>query len=169
MTAQIYGSVFTAVLNTSSSFVSLASQSHGRSVYHFTKPSISQSSDDIAQLRRLGSSVNLTVHDGKAEGRKVVDVRVHLGRAILNIRYGTEARREVTRLTRHGLRTLGGQVWEREVGSGRWNGREVAQVRGQGSVSGWELEYVRAPDEYPELAWDSANIRPVRQRKQRRH
>ena len=106
--------MFTAVLNTSATYVPLNTQSHGRPVYHFTKPGPApHSSDDIVQLRRLGSAVNLTVHDGKAEqgGRKVVDVRVHLGRAIINIRYGSTRDRELTRLARHGLRTLSGQVW----------------------------------------------------------
>ena len=57
---QIYRSVFTTVLN-SSFIVDYETVSHGLDSYYFTKPEVWRNSDDSAQLRRLGSMINLTL------------------------------------------------------------------------------------------------------------
>ena len=172
---QIYANVFTAVLD-GARLVNLSSRAgHGRAaaVLHLTKPSLRQSSDDIMQLRRLGPSVNLTVHDGQAEARKVVDVRLHLGGTggggVLNIRYGVSQAKEAGRLVRHALRSLAARVWERELenDAGRWNAKERSQIQMTGSLAGYELEHIRSPHDYPELTWDIANIRVVRGKRHR--
>ena len=82
---QIYSSVFTAVLN-SSFIVDYETVSHGLDSYYFTKPEVWRYSDDIAQLRRLGSKINLTVHESQSDSSKTMDVKLHLENTIINIR-----------------------------------------------------------------------------------
>lgn len=163
---QIYSSVFASVLD-NSYYVNISSQAHGKKVFHLTKHNVLQSSDDIMQLRRLGSAVNITVHDGQNDNHKVLDVRLHLKSVILNIRYGVEALKETSRLTRHALRTLSGRVWERELERGRWNSKEKSQIQMTGVLAGYELEHIRSPIQYPELVWDLSNIRVVRGKRHR--
>ena len=73
-------------------FVSYSSHPDGAAVdgYYFVKSPIWRSSGDVAQLRRLERSVNLTMHESQTDNSKILDVRVHLpGKRDLNTVQGT--------------------------------------------------------------------------------
>ena len=111
---QIYQNVLTSVLN-SSSMVDFKTSSHGFDSFYFTKAESWRASDDIAQLRRLGSKVNLTVHENAFDATKTMDVKMHMSSGtIVNIRYGTEPGRERGRLLRHAGRLLAKRAWAEE-------------------------------------------------------
>ena len=61
-----------------------------------------------------GSKINLTVHESSEAGGKVMDVRLRLEGAAINLRYGTEPAREKARLVRHAARGLARRAWARE-------------------------------------------------------
>ena len=165
---QIYNIVFTSVLNNSFP-TNIHSQIHGKTVWHFTKTDLEASTNDITMLRRLGSAVNLTVHDGVSDNRKVVDVRVHVHQIIINVRYGVDLVKEKNRLIRHALRSLSVRVWEEELERDVWSTEEKNEMISHGSLEGWELDYNQAPALYPQLAWDRLNIHVVRSRKHSLH
>ena len=111
---QIYQNVLTSVLN-GSSIVDFQTSSHGLDSFYFTKPESWRASDDIAQLRRLGSKVNLTVHENQFDATKTMDVKMHMiSGTVINIRYGTEVGRERGRLLRHAARLIGKRAWGEE-------------------------------------------------------
>ena len=75
----------------------------------FIKNPIWRSSEDIVQLRRLGAGrVNLTMHESQKTSdvnSKILDVKVHLPGAVINVRYGAAggAGAERARLLRHAI------------------------------------------------------------------
>ena len=162
---QIYQNVFTSVLNNSRA-VDFETVSHGTDSFYFTKPDSWKTSDDIAQLRRLGSKVNLTVHESQFDASKTMDVKVHLSSTVINIRYGTDPLREKARLLRHSARVVIRKAWAREkelIDSGEktvntWTPKEIKQIQTKGSVDGWEVEYGNPPAKFPELASDMENV-----------
>ena len=80
--------------------------------FYFTKGESWRASDDIAQLRRLGSKVNLTVHENQFDATKTMDVKMHMSSGtVINIRYGTEPGRERGRLLRHAARVIAKRAW----------------------------------------------------------
>jgi hypothetical protein len=171
--------VFSAVLNTSHllPFRGLAAHDDHRDLVYLIKEDAAAASADILQLRRLGGRANLTVHEGGEGGgggggkaATVVDVRLHLEAAVLNIRYGTSALKETARLLRHALRALAPRVWERETeNSARWTGKERRQLEATGVVPGYELEYRHSPLSYPELYGDPLNVQVVKSGKRSPH
>lgn len=154
--------VFSKVLN-DSQIVPFASAPRG-DVYFFTKDDISESSKDIIQLQRLGPLVNLTIHDSQTDNTKIMDVRIHLGNTVINIRYGTEPDSERSRLLRHALKSVTRRAWARELEapSRQWTNEEKQQLIAQGFVEGVDVEYKVDVEEYPELANDLDNVRFVR-------
>ena len=162
---QIYQNVFTSVLN-NSYIVDYETVSHGMDSFYFTKPDSWKTSDDIAQLRRLGSKVNLTVHESQFDASKTMDVKVHLSSTIINIRYGTDPLREKARLLRHSARVVIRKAWAREkelIDRGEktvntWTSKEIKQIQASGSADGWEVEYRNPPNKFPELATDMDNV-----------
>ena len=111
---QIYQNVLTTVLN-GSSIVDFQTSSHGLDSFYFTKSESWRASDDIAQLRRLGSKVNLTVHENQFDATKTMDVKMHMSSGtVINIRYGTESGRERGRLLRHAARLIAKRAWADE-------------------------------------------------------
>ena len=111
---QIYQNVFTSVLN-DSFIVDFETSSHSQDSFYFTKSDSWRTSDDIAQLRRLGSKINLTVHENQFDTTKTMDVKVHmLSGTLINIRYGTDPVRERARLLRHAARVVAKRAWSEE-------------------------------------------------------
>ena len=111
---QIYQNVLTSVLN-GSFVVDFETSSRGLDSFYFTKADSWRTSDDIAQLRRLGTKVNMTVHENQFDATKTMDVKVHLlTGTVINIRYGTEPARERGRLLRHAARLLAKRAWGEE-------------------------------------------------------
>jgi len=170
--------VVSAVLNTSYllPFRGLAAHDDHRDLVYLIKEDAAAASADILQLRRLGGRANLTVHEGGEGGSggsktaTVVDVRLHLEAAVLNIRYGTSVPKETARLLRHALRALAPRVWERETeNSARWTGKERRQLEATGVVPGYELEYRHSPLSYPELYGDPLNVQVVKSGKRSPH
>lgn len=135
----------------------------------------------VVVVRRLSSSsINVTISDGVFQGRKVMDIRLRLSDATVNIRYGVTAANERARVLGHVTRDLNRRVWSREQDivsgavpggwSAAWRDREIKQILGGHSVDGWDLEYRHSPDQYPELAADIVNVKMVRaNRKRSRH
>ena len=162
--------VFGKVLNGSTLVDFFMVSRTGLDSYFFIKNPIWRSSDDIMQLKRLGKSVNLTMHESQTDNTKILDVKVHLINVAVNVRYGAEAAAEKTRLLRHSLKLVSKRAWAREKealtagtmkpSKSDWTSREIRQITdGQGYADGYEVVYNRDPRIYPELANDLENVR----------
>jgi len=127
-------------------------------------------SDDITQLRRLGSKVNVTAHESQFDANKYIDVKVNLGSVNINIRYGMDPHQERARLLRHFARIITRNAWAKEKdiinrfgkGTIKWNSHDIKQLRTAGAVEGWEVVYKKPPSKYPELATDMKNVMIVK-------
>ena len=151
----------------------------GADAYFFLKSPIWQSSEDVVQLRRLGAAeVNLTTHEslinGGEEGgssAKILDVKVHLPGAVVNVRYGSAgAGAERARLLRHALKLASRRAWAREKErlAGRregttWTAREAKQILNKGYADGWRAEFARDVKDFPDLANDIDNVKFVKE------
>lgn len=168
---QVTSQVFAAVLN-ESQLVDFPLVTHADEDCHFfVKNPIWRSSDDLVQLRRLGpDKVNLTTHesmttDDGGRSTKILDVKVHLERSVINIRYGTSAVAEKKRLLRHSLKLGTRRAWAKErqaLAEGKqqqpWTSDEVERIHGQGFLSSYEVIFTQDVDLYPELANDMDNL-----------
>ena len=180
--------IFKSVLDTAT-FVDFVSVSkNGEDVYYFVKEQIGQSTDDIRALHRLGPRVNLTTHDTQTDNSLTMDVRVHLDKTQINIRYGTTAKAEKTRLLRHTYKMLTRRVWIREkellmneeklhgdnsnfrLTNYPWNQSQRKQLKRKGMVDGFDIFFKREAQKYPELATSLDNVRfiPRKRQSQRR-
>ncbi len=130
----------------------------GADAHFFVKPtSWPGSSEDVAQLRRLGAArINLTLHEGQdSNGKKVLDVKAHLAGEIVNVRYGADANEERGRLLRHAFKTTARRAWAR-------------QKLDKSFLDGYEVVMARDVEDYPELATDPDNVRFVKKKKNKR-
>jgi len=160
----------------------------GEDVFYFVKEQIGQATDDIRALHRLGPRVNLTTHDTQTDNSLTMDVKVHLENTQINIRYGTNAKAEKTRLLRHTYKMLTRRVWAREkelaiaeeklhgdnskirLTNYSWNPSQRKQLLRKGSVDGFDIFFKREVQKYPELANSLENVRflPRKRQSQRR-
>ncbi|CAB4063435.1 unnamed protein product [Lepeophtheirus salmonis] len=158
---QVQRSVFTQVLE-GAKLVEFKTVPRDDDMLFFTKPKIRP--DDITALRRLGPSVNLTIHESQTSEKEIkfLDVKVHLADTILNIRYGTSPESEKARLLRHAYKTISRKIWLKERTSGRWSPRDMQSLLSQGFVSGFITQYrLKNIEKYPELSTDLNNIEIV--------
>ena len=101
---------------------------------------------------------------------QVLDVRIHRPNAVINLRYGTNLARERQRLLHHCRTGAIRKAWHRERDSLRnnvpavrdWTQQEADEILKLGAASGYDGEYIRDVDKYPELAEDPFNIRFVK-------
>ena len=180
--------IFKSVLGTAT-FVDFVSVSKtGEDVYYFVKEQIGQSTEDIRALHRLGPRVNLTTHDTQTDNSLTMDVKVHLDNTQINIRYGTNAKAEKTRLLRHNYKILTRRAWAKEKELLRaeeqlhgdnsnirltnypWNPSQRKQLLRKGTVDGFDIFFKREVQKYPELATSLDNVRfiPRKRQSQRR-
>ena len=153
--------VFEYVLN--AAYLALNTQHGDTDAYYFVKPNIYQASKDIKMLHKLGPSVNLTTHDSQsADGSVLMDVKIHLPKTIISIRYGGNIVIEKNRILRHTIKVTTRRAWQNQKNQlEKWKPMEQDQLRRKGSVDNYEVHFIREPSEYPELAADLTNVRFV--------
>ncbi|OQR66691.1 teneurin-3-like [Tropilaelaps mercedesae] len=160
--------VFTAVFN-NTQLVDVHLVMHGIDVFYFVKDATWKYDDDLTQLQRLGTAINVTHHSDHAN--QYSDIRVHTTFAVLSIRYGAQMAKEQQRILRHAKKHAVSQRWaqERELlsrdhGSTRrqsgvdWTDKEKDDIIRTGSAPGYRGDYHHDVTVYPELADDPANI-----------
>lgn len=160
--------VFTAVFN-NTQLVDVHLVMHGIDVFYFVKDATWKYDDDLTQLQRLGTAINVTHHSDHAN--QYSDIRVHTTYAVLSVRYGAQMAKEQQRILRHAKKHAVSQRWaqERELlnrdhGSiGRqsgvdWTDKEKDDIIRTGSAPGYRGDYHHDVNVYPELADDPANI-----------
>lgn len=69
--------VFTTILN-NSYLLDLHLVMHGNDVFYFVKDNTWRVADDLTQLQRLGTNVNTTVHENKADDPRTGGHQVHI-------------------------------------------------------------------------------------------
>ncbi|XP_054267852.1 teneurin-a-like isoform X4 [Macrosteles quadrilineatus] len=175
----IYRDVITSVFN-NTFLLPFTLVAHGalQDAFHFVKEDAWRASEDRAQLKRFGSQFNTTFHekDGEAGSGKVLDVRIHRPNAVINLRYGTTLTRERQRLLHHCKTAALRKAWHRERDALRnnvpaawdWSQQEADEILKLGAATGYDGEYIRDVDRYPELAEDPYNIRFVKKAQSRR-
>ncbi|XP_028967535.1 teneurin-m [Galendromus occidentalis] len=160
---QINKDVYMAVFN-NTQLVNLHLVMHGLDVFYFLKETTWKFDDDITQLQRLGSSINMTHHTD--HGNQFSDIRIHTPYAVLSIRYGSQMAKEHQRILRHAKKHAVTQRWaqERELlsrdqtGQLEWTEKEKDDIIRTGSAPGYRGDYYHDVASYPELADDPANI-----------
>ena len=169
-------SIFLSVLSDASLVDFQAISKNGDDAYYFVKNRIGESTNDIRALHRLGPRVNLTTHDTQTDNSLTMDVKVHLDKTVLNIRYGTKSDIEKNRLLRHSYKMLTRRAWIKEkelllaeelLGDNSrirltdypWNASQKKQLLRKGIVDGFDIDFKREVQKYPELANSLDNIR----------
>ncbi|KAG8234383.1 hypothetical protein J437_LFUL015147, partial [Ladona fulva] len=125
----IFRDVFTSVFNRSL-LLRPALLVHSQEAFFFVKEEAWRAAEDVAQLRRLGGQLNVTLHErdatspsptslsssGSSSGsERAVDLKIHGAGAVVNVRYGTTPEREVTRLLHHAKNAAVRKAWQREL------------------------------------------------------
>ena len=158
--------VFTGLLRQSIKYPVNSYHGH-QDIFYFFKEGVWRASDDIAQLNRLGSRVNLTVHDFELDGEQYREIKVNTGKGILSIHYGSDAQKELERIQKHLIRATGRKAWfvEREYAhrgyltNHIWTATESEQLIHDGHVTNYRAELVHPIHLYSELANDPMNVR----------
>lgn len=155
--------VYTSVFN-NTQLLDVHLVMHGLDVFYFVKDSAWKYNDDVTQLQRLGSSINVTFHNDHSG--QYSDIRIHTQHAVLSIRYGAQGNKEHQRILRHAKKHAVSQRWaqERELlshdqtGQLEWNDKEKDEIIRTGSAPGYRGDYYHDVLVYPELSDDPANI-----------
>lgn len=100
----------------------------------------------------------------------MVDVRIHCADTVMNLRYGTTLEHEKQRLLHHAKTSVMRKAWHRERDLLRlglptnkdWSAAEIDEIQKSGFASGFDGEYIRDTERYPELCDDPYNIRFVK-------
>ncbi|XP_022172137.1 teneurin-a isoform X1 [Myzus persicae] len=169
----IYKDVFTSVFN--DTFLlpfSLVMHGAQQDAYYFVKKDIRHANEDKAQLKRFGSQMNTTFHEKDSDNNsgKMVDVRIHCADTVINLRYGTTLEHEKQRLLHHAKTSVMRKAWHRERDLLRlglptnkdWSVAEIDDILKLGYANGFDGEYIRDTERYPELCDDPYNIRFVK-------
>ncbi|XP_050530422.1 teneurin-a isoform X1 [Daktulosphaira vitifoliae] len=169
----IYKDVFTSVFN--DTFLlpfSLVMHGAQQDAYYFVKKDIWHANEDKVQLKRFGTQMNTTFHEKESDNNsgKVVDVRIHCTDTVMNLRYGTTLDHEKQRLLHHAKTAVMRKAWHRERDLLRlglptnkdWTTAEVDEILKSGYASGFDGEYIRDIERYPELCDDPYNIRFIK-------
>ncbi|XP_071087575.1 teneurin-m-like isoform X3 [Haliotis cracherodii] len=170
------------VLLNKSQMVKLHYTIHGKDVHYFIKSSYTQAEDDLrtlgitTDLVTLDNGINISVHKnqrshGFGRGRDEIDVRIHGNHTVINIRYGTNIDHEMNRILHHAKERAVASAWHTEKyliqnslpTRFEWEDEDAKELQANGHVNGWEGEYIRSPQDYPELSDDANNIRFIKQ------
>lgn len=101
---------------------------------------------------------------------QMVDVRIHCADTVINLRYGTTLEHEKQRLLHHAKTSVMRKAWHRERDLLRlglptnkdWSVAEIEEILKSGYTNGFDGEYIRDTERYPELCDDPYNIRFVK-------
>uniref|UniRef100_A0A2S2NZM9 Teneurin-4 n=1 Tax=Schizaphis graminum TaxID=13262 RepID=A0A2S2NZM9_SCHGA len=101
---------------------------------------------------------------------QMIDVRIHCADTVINLRYGTTLEHEKQRLLHHAKTSVMRKAWHRERDLLRlglptnkdWSVAEIDEILKLGYANGFDGEYIRDTERYPELCDDPYNIRFVK-------
>ncbi|XP_041356776.1 teneurin-m-like isoform X3 [Gigantopelta aegis] len=154
---------------------------HGKDVHYFVKSGYTEAEKD---LRTLGISTDMVTYEngmisvhrnqrghGFGRGRDEADVRIHGNHTVINIRYGTNIVHERNRILHHAKERAISHAWKREKYFFQnnlptyyhWTINEAKELETVGHILGFSGEYIRNPDDYPELSDDCNNIRFIKE------
>ncbi|ESP00102.1 hypothetical protein LOTGIDRAFT_91191, partial [Lottia gigantea] len=169
-----------SVLLNGSEAVDLPFTIRGKDVHYFVKNSYADSDNDLrtlgihSNLVTFENGINISVQRGghghrSAFSHEVADVRIHGNNSVINIRYGTTIDKERSRILFHAKERAIKQLWNSEKyllknslpSHYKWTEQEIRELVSGGQVQGYEGQYIRDPQNYPELADDSNNIRLI--------
>lgn len=160
---RIYRDVFTLILN-GSEFLPYVSHSPSQDTFHFAKRELWKASDDLAELKRIGGQVNVTVHDQSAES-EVIHVRIAMSGALISLKYGLSGSREEARLIHHAKAVAGRRAWlkvKELLTSGfplDFSPPEKEEILKTGHLASHHHEFTHAPEEQPFFADDPLNVK----------
>ena len=157
----------------------------GRDVMYFVKPDASVVNEELLNLGIHGSEatyergMNVTVNRlSHPEGYRMhsyneADVRFHGNLSVINIRYGSNYEHERQRVIRHANERAIKRAWLREKWLIQsllptyhsWTEEERRDIVTMGYLEGFDVQYLRNPLLYPEVADDCNNIRFVKSKR----
>ena len=155
--------VFSSVLN-GSHWLNVTLAGHSQDTFHFFKRDVRKAADDMATLRRLGPSVNLTLHDTVDTGSKEIKLSSALGNLVLI--YGTDVATETQLVWRRAMKVALRRAWHREQMLARRGGintfalssPETEQLSRDGHLPAFRPELQQSLWSYPLLADDPTTM-----------
>lgn len=170
---RIYRDVFTQILN-GSEFLPYISHSPTQDVFHFAKKELWKASDDLAELKRLGGQINVTVHDRSSESQ-MIDLKIQMSGSILSVKYGMAGAKEQKRLIHHAQTVATRKAWAyyKELIRGgfpvpEFSPAEKEEILKNGHLSSYHAEFIHDPEEITIFADDPLNIHFVKKSKTQR-
>jgi hypothetical protein len=167
---RIYRDVFTQILN-GSEFLRYISHSPSQDVFHFAKKELWKASDDLAELKRIGSQVNVTVHDQSAESQ-MIHVKIAMSGAIISVRYGLTGSREEARIIHHAKGSALKKAWlnvKELIRDGfpvlEFSPQEKEEIVKNNHLSSHHHEFTHDPDEHTFFADDPLNVKIIKKSK----
>ncbi|KAG1655399.1 Teneurin-m [Nymphon striatum] len=156
--------VYISVFN-NSNFIDMQFSSDSKETFFFCKSDLRLVNEDMHQLQRLGSTLNVSKHNPE-DANNQVELRVYSKNANLNIRYGTNLNAENRRVLRIAKRRAIHRAWDQEKrlvrmgkqGRRHWTKSEAEQLIKKGTVKGYTEITVHNIMNFPSLADDSTNI-----------
>lgn len=156
--------VILSVFN-NSNFLNVHFSSDNKESFFFCKSDVGRVNEDMHQLQRLGSTLNVSKHNPE-DSNNQVELRVFSKYANLNIRYGTELNAENRRVLRVAKRRAIHRAWDQEKklvsmgkqGRRHWTKSEAEQLIKKGTVKGYTEITVHNIMNFPSIADDSTNI-----------
>ncbi|XP_053400283.1 teneurin-m-like isoform X5 [Mercenaria mercenaria] len=172
---------FSAFLN-QSEILDLRYTIHGREVLYFVKPDASVVNDELKVLGIHGNAVtyenniNVTVNrHSHQDGYRIhsyteTDVRFHGNFSVINIRYGSNFDHERQRVIRHAKERAVHHAWAREKWLIQnslptyhsWTEHEKTDIVTTGYSDGFDIQYERDPNKFPNIADDCNNVKFVK-------
>ena len=154
----------------------------GRDVQYFVKPDASSVNDELKVLGIHGTAVayengiNVTVNRlSHPEGFRMhsyeeTDVRLHGNFSVINIRFGSNYDHERQRILRHAKERAIHKAWAREKwliqnslpSYFSWTESEKEDILTKDYSEGFDIQYIKNPDDFPELADDCNNIKFIK-------
>ena len=155
--------VFSSVLN-GSHWLNVTLAGHSQDTLHFFKRDVRKAADDMATLRRLGPSVNLTVHDTVDTGSKEIKLASAHGNLVLI--YGTDVATETQLVWKRAMKMALRRTWHREQMLARRGGinnfalssAETDQLSRDGHLAAFRPELQQSLWNYPLLADDPTTM-----------
>lgn len=156
--------VILSVFN-NSNFINIHFSSNTQESFFFCKSDVNRINEDMHQLQRLGSLLNVTKNIPK-DGVNQLELIVRSEHSNLNIRYGTDVKNEIGRVTRLARHRAVQRAWAQEKrlvrqgnqGRRHWTKSESEQLFRKGSVKGYTGVTVHSIEDYPTIADDPTNI-----------
>jgi len=143
-----------------SRWLNITLAAHAQDTFHFFKRDVNKVTDDMATLRRLGPSVNLTLHETLDTGSKEIKISSAHGNLVLI--YGTDRLSETQLLWRRSMKVALRRAWHREqmlarrggINSWTLTSSEMDQLARDGHLPAYRPELQQTLLSYPLLADD---------------